>query len=635
MRSTRPKGGRSLQRDMLVIGAIGGASLIAVLALFIWLTLGMRTELNRASDSFTEEQRIADRLLEAVTRQLVAASFYARYPNESNMQEFRAAGDTAYLQIRRYLGRSLTAAQRRQLENVKEQHQQLEVAATESFAMSRLGHAVEAGRAAENMIRHSATLQSTLHAFLAMRERDLGQLRDRQELTFFYLYGAAGLIGIAVAAAGALLLNFLYRRISRPLLELTDAAARVGGGDLAVRVDLNSLDEFAGVAASFNRMTEQLSIAREELIQTEKLSAMGRMMAGLAHELNNPLASVLGYSELIYERLDSEQHPEDRKLRDELVHPLVEQAVRARALVREFLRFSRLPGSTLDAVSVREALQVIHRLRAFSFEQAGLKMMIKPGPDAWVKAEQVKLQQIIINIVNNALDAMAPHGRGTLTIGLAIEDEHVVMQFDDTGPGLESAEHVFEPFFTTKPVGAGTGMGLALVHQFITEAGGTVRAENLPRGGARFSVRLLRAAPEVKLEMSAPVVTPAANIQASPRILIVEDEAPLRAMQERFLKRLDANVLLAAGVEEAKTIVSSNPVDLIISDVKMPGLSGVDFYRWIETERPALVDRFLFVTGDVADAIIADLAAQRPDRVVHKPFTLQEYLERVTSLLAA
>lgn len=659
MRPLRNVRHRSLRGRVLLAAAISASLLILGFAVFVRLSVGMRNELAAATDAFSEEQAIADEMLRAVTRQLVAGSYFARRQNEASMAEFRTAGDLAYGQIRLYLFRVLSPDQRLQLEAVKEQQERLEVAATEAFGLFARRHEAEAEQAADRMVAHGLSLQAALDEFLAMRERDLVALRGRQASTFRYVYAGAGGFALLLVLGSLYLASLLNRRISTPLAELIDATGRIGTGDLRARVNTSHDDEFVTVAEGFNRMTERLADTKldledrntrlqaaleslramqEEIIQTEKLSAMGRMMAGLAHELNNPLASVLGHAEMLGAHLDGPERLDRAAIRRECLQPLLGEAIRARALVRDFLQLARDPDEGLRRVRLRDALDVVVRLRAYAFEQAGLRLRVEGGAEAWVRGQPQRLEQAFLNIANNALDAMKQRAGGLLSIGVQVGPESTVIRFEDDGPGFDHLDRVLEPFFTTKPVGEGTGLGLALVRQFMEEFGGSVQVENRQEGGARVVLSLRnaeaeRAPPVCELR---PEVPESVSGISQARILVVEDEEPLRVLQKRFLSRLGAHVVTVASVEEAQRVVREVELDLIVSDVRLPGgQSGIDLYRWITAERPRLRARFLFVTGDIADPELATLIQDRADRVLHKPFLRAEYLKRVTSLLAS
>jgi C4-dicarboxylate-specific signal transduction histidine kinase len=654
------RGGQdSLRHRIIGAAVVAGLVLMGAFAVLLVLSSGMRNDLGRATDAFIEEQDVADELLRAVSRQLVAASFFGHLQDPTLMEEFRAAGDEVYDGIRRYLGGTMTPAQRFQLESVKEQHERMEVAAAEASGQFLHGHDAEGHRYADAMIAHSRLLQLELDTFLGMREQDLVALRERQAATFGYVYLAAGALAILLITGFIITASFLNRRIRAPLEALMNATTRIASGDLQSRVQSRYNDEFAAVAENFNNMTgrlaetnleieqrnaqlqtavDTLKAMQAELIQTEKLSAMGRLMAGLAHELNNPLASVLGYAELLDKQLDGpESNDEDRaEVRAALVQPLLEQAIRARALVLDFLQYARQDHAGLSGVRLHDALDVIIRLRAYAFRQAGLGIHLDEDAEACVSAKPQRLEQIFLNLTNNAFDAMEPRGHGTLHVSSRTNNDFVTVCFEDDGPGFEFPDRIFEPFFTTKPVGAGTGLGLMIVHQFMEEFGGSVRAENRPEGGVRITLRFHAAAADAVIDAGVVTRVAPTDLIRDARILVVEDEAPLRQLQNRLLERLGATVTLATDAHEAQRLVDSNVFDLIVSDVRMPGtLSGVDLFRWIEKARPHLANRFLLVTGDVTSEDIAEFAQYHGDRVLNKPFMMQDYVDTVNRVLAS
>lgn len=471
----------------------------------------------------------------------------------------------------------------------------------------------------------------------------------------------------------------------------------------------------------------------EDVVQSEKLQAMGSMLAGLAHELNNPLASVLGYSELLRERILAGPPEQADELR-EMVDPLVAEAMRARELIRSLLQFSRTSMPVLAAVNVAQALNVVVSLRSYTFTQAGLVLDVNVPDDLWVVAEQQKLQQVFLNIINNALDAMTEEGGTGLAITGRTVANGIEIVFEDDGPGFENPRRVFDPFYTTKPVGTGTGLGLTLVHRFQGEFGGSVAVRNRPDRGATVTLRYRvgSAAPEVqdpeegpvqaepfslaplpvpgarveqdaerdgdqlpsdpasdvdreaitaageagdreesgavspdavqggldeppqpRPERGAAVATPASPTEAPVqpdrpqesvsgdddtegrryRILVVEDEAPLRKLQSRILSGLNAEVILASAGLEAREILESEHIDAVVSDVKMPGaMNGADLFNWVCDNRPDLLSRFLFVTGDLHEPRLAELLRQSPERFITKPFQIADYTTRIRRL---
>ncbi len=652
----------SLQRRVESVGAITALLLLVGITGLLALSGLARSRLTEGTGAFLQEQRIADRITRGVTRQLALASGFPVTSGFATRQGFLDAGEEVHGQIRQYLFRDLSSAERLQLEEMREAHQHFEVVAVQAAELFARGAEADAGAALQEMRGLASEFLDALDRFLATREADLVGLQQGQDRVFRLLLAGGGALALGVLLGSTFLAWELHRRVTHPLGELSRATERVAEGEMDARVRTVDEDEFRAVAESFNRMAESLQRREDELrqamaevrstqadlIQAEKLGAIGRMSAGFAHELNNPLTSVLGYTQLLEDRIDTEPAPTPSEIR-ELLEPLAVEASRARGLVRNFLQVSRRPDTNLGAVPLRSAMEVVASLRQYAFRQAGLDLEVGEVPDVHVWAEPQMLQGIFLNLVNNAFDALRPAGAGTLTIrGEVVPtdggSQELELVFEDDGPGLSHPDRVFEPFFTTKPVGEGTGLGLALVHQFVTAFGGRVRAENRPNGGARFVLRLAVVDPSADMAQpavdvpalassAAPGDRPEGN-GAGPTILVVEDEAHLRTLQARILRRRGAEVLLAADVREARALLDAHEVDAIVSDVKMPGETGVDLYRWLGETRPRLTRRFLFVTGDATAAGLEEVVAESPDLLLKKPFRIDEYLARVEGILS-
>lgn len=374
-----------------------------------------------------------------------------------------------------------------------------------------------------------------------------------------------------------------------------------------------------------------------QLLQAEKMSALGRMTAGIAHELNNPLASVLGFGQLLHQRVASGDLPPADLLLADYLDPILTEAERARRVVRAFLRLSRRSEAKLEPLHLPGALEAVAEVRRRAFEVAGLRLSVEEVPDCWVRADEEMLHGTFLNIVNNARDAMKLQGHGTLHISARLDGEQVHVVLEDDGPGLPDPDQVFEPFYTTKPVGEGVGLGLALVQRFVAEMGGGISAENRAEGGARFEISLRLSPPREArdAEPTARRAGPAEAVAVAGRtILVVDDEEQLRVLQGRLLRRMDARVVVASSAAEARALLESEAVDAVVCDVKMPGESGPEFYRWLAGAHPELAERFLFVTGVVdADEVMA-VTKGRTDLCLWKPFGVDEYAKRIQALFA-
>ena len=279
--------------------------------------------------------------------------------------------------------------------------------------------------------------------------------------------------------AGAVSL-YIGRSIARPLAQLQEGAALLAAGRLDTRIEVDTPDEFGALARQFNAMTASLEEHQDRLVQSEKLAGIGRLAAGVAHEINNPLAVILGYARLLQKRAEG-------PLRDEL-EIIEDEAIRARDIVEGLLDLSRPLPAGRERVDLREVCdEVVGRLQeATALEVAALRVDgtgSAPGIPA-------KLRQVLANLVRNASEAAGPGGR--VSVRVTEEPGQVRVEVEDTGPGIDeaAATRLFEPFYTTKD--RGTGLGLAVSRAIARAHGGDVTGETLAGGGARFTLRLPR-----------------------------------------------------------------------------------------------------------------------------------------------
>lgn len=657
---------RSLRRLVL-----GGATLFAVTAIgslvaLLMLVVSMRSSLERQTTALLSEQRIADRIVTSVYGQLFAAYQYLQEPRPAELEEFRWQGQRVYGELRKYLFHELPVEARLGVEQIKELHEALEVAAQRAFDHAARGDVLESKAVVTELQQHAARLEKAVDAFIRIREQQRNALLEQQSERLRGLV-TASLVAAVLLLLGALgFATLLRRRVLQPLHALSGVTERLGEGELDARIPEQADEEFRTVATSFNAMAERVQEAREEiesqneelkqmldqlqqtqqeLVQHEKLSALGGMLAGLAHELNNPLAGVLGMSEALSQELAAANDPAIRVLEGELVQPLLRDALRARGLVRNLLQFSRRSAFILEPVGVADAVAVAGGLCSYAFRQAGKSLVVEVAPELTVLAERQQLEHAILNLAGNALDAMIQDGGERLVVRAEAEgDEWVSLAFEDEGPGFHAPERAFDPFYTTKPVGAGTGLGLTLVHRFVEAFGGTVQAANRPEGGAMVTLRLRRTSPVEAAAATSPTpaspalplpTEPPALDRGSPRVLVVDDEPSVREIQRRMLHRLGAEVLLASSGTEARDILTREAVDVVISDVRMPGeMDGVDLFRWVRRERQELASRFLFVTGDLHDTP-EEVTSLPAERLLEKPFDRTEYLARLRPMLMA
>lgn len=667
---TTPRAARgSLRRGIFAL--TGGIAVVAVAitALLLVRYDQTRRELAEATRRWVLEVRIADDVVQGVLRQFAIA---ATDPlgEATSLTTFEDAGQDVVDGMRRYLFEDLRMEQRLQIERVREAHQQMEVQAIRAAELRRRGETEAAEEARRLTVRYTLELLDELDAFLMMREDDLGDLAARNERASTMIV-LTGLLLAAALFGGALLFGgFLHRRVTGPLSDLTDATRRIMEGDLEARVPTGYDSEIDALAVGFNRMAErvaegqrdrerrneelstaleQLRLAQDELIQSEKLSAMGRMTAGVAHELNNPLATVLGNAELLTERLGEGGDIDAREVREAYLTPLITEAMRARSLVKSMLQFARGARTEVEAVGLRRVIDLAVSLRRHAFTQAGVDLHVGEIPDVSVVAEEERMQAVVLNLVNNALDAMAPARSGCLRIHGSVQDGVAEIRFEDDGPGLAEPARVFEPFYTTKEPGAGIGLGLALAERFMSGFGGSIQADSRPGGGTVFRLRfnVAEVPEEPGLE---PPAEEGQEVRPQPPdasggkpdrgggavqlVLVVEDEAHLRKLHERVLKRLGVAAHVAESAAQARAFLEEHTYAAVLCDVRMPDESGGEFYEHLKEEHPRLAERFLFVTGDISTPELGDMADRHPEMFLFKPFTVDEYAERVAYLLA-
>lgn len=377
------------------------------------------------------------------------------------------------------------------------------------------------------------------------------------------------------------------------------------------------------VVAAYVDLTEkraadaELERQREALLQSEKMSALGSLLASVAHELNNPLSVVVGQAVLLQEQTAGSAEAE----RAAKIRAAADRCAR---IVRTFLAMARSKPPERRQVGLRDAIQAALDLAAYGLRATGIRLQLEIDdqlPPIWVDADQ--LHQVLTNLVINAKQAlqMVEHER-RLVIRAQRDDEHglVRLEVEDSGPGIDPALHgrVFEPFFTTKPQGVGTGIGLSVSRRIVTAHGGSIEVTPGTLGGARFTVRLPLGHPVAKEPPRSEEQRPSRTVRG--RALVVDDEPDLADLLAEILAQDGFEVEVADGGRSALDRLAGRDYDLVISDLRMPDMDGPALYRVLERDRPELAARMLFVTGDTLspDASAFIEAVGRP--VIEKPF---------------
>lgn len=381
----------------------------------------------------------------------------------------------------------------------------------------------------------------------------------------------------------------------------------------------------------------QLHAQRDELIrirdiahQNEKLSAMGGLLAGVAHELNNPLSVVVGHALMLQEDITD---PNLRAPLDKISH----SAERCARIVKTFLAIARQKPMTLVPASMNEIVMTALDVCGHSLRQAGVTLQIdlaETMPELQVDEDQIA--QVLINIMTNAEHALKDVPNAEIHISTRIDSSTGMIStvLADNGPGVpkEIRARIFEPFFTSKPVGEGTGLGLSISHRIASAHGGSLELTQSPSGGACFTVSLPRVAaattaiaPDQALRVAA---------QETPMsVLLVEDEKDVADMITRILRGKNISVThCGSGDDALATLTRGQQFDVIVSDLKMQGLSGIDMMLEIDAQWPAYRDRSCFVTGDSMGNAVSQYKSLSNRPILEKPFTPPELVDLVISL---
>ena len=385
----------------------------------------------------------------------------------------------------------------------------------------------------------------------------------------------------------------------------------------------------------FLREITERARLEQQLRQAEKLSALGQMISGVAHELNNPLAVVRGYLELILTHHDLQ--PQTRTDLEKAAR----ESERAAKLVRNFLSFAREGPVHRKKINFNELIQRVAELRKADFNRAGVELALDlaPGlPDVLANPDQI--QQVLINLIDNALHAVAGMPkRGKLKIRTQQKDEHAHIAVEDSGPGVpaELETKIFEPFFTTKPVGTGTGLGLSIAHSIMTEHKGRIFSHRSSLGGACFVLEFPLTEPDTETlpaEESGFFSKPAAPPKHFGNILVLDDEKALAEMLGEMLDILGHKTLLSHSAGRALELIETHSFDVIISDFRMPGLDGRQFYELAKQKQPELAQRIIFLTGDVVNEETQAFIRSTGNPHLEKPFNLTKIRQAVDEVLA-
>jgi len=391
----------------------------------------------------------------------------------------------------------------------------------------------------------------------------------------------------------------------------------------------------------------ELQFIKERILNIEKMASLGKMFISMANELNNLLSGIMGYAQLLRD------HSECPGVLKHDLETIFQQSQRTNIIIKGLLAFSHLQKIERELLNVHEILEYVIGLKKhyMSFDDILLMVDFAPNiPEIMGNADS--LQHIFINIMNNAHQALKSH-RGTRKVAIRTRFKKDTIQiiFQDTGPGVapELKERLFEPFFSTWGEKESLGLGLATSYGIVLEHGGNMYYDDNPEGGAVFVVELpLRK--EIARNISRSAIlqkddsrksirakegpqTKAESQQARKRILLVDDEDSILYMLSETLKSEGFDVDSTTDGQKALELLETEEYDIIVTDVKMPGVSGIHLYWYIEKKKQELMDRVVFITGDIIDSTTRSFLKSVDNPYLTKPFDMKKFITIIHSIL--
>ena len=456
---------------------------------------------------------------------------------------------------------------------------------------------------------------------------------------------------LVVSSLGALALLWISRRMARrhlwePVAQIGQMVRQIRAGNLDVRAEIPRSVELGPLVDSFVHMAEELRAARqalEEKVQTQskeldtaqrklleaaKLAAIGQLVSGVAHEVNNPLTSILGFAEVVLGNpsLDAATRRQLRIVRDE--------ALRVKNVVANLSSFARRAPQQTMRINLQKVLDRVVELRGHQLAANGIQLRWEaPGQAVWVEGDPDQLLQVLFNLLQNAEQAIqAGGGPGDIRLGCHGEAGKARITVQDTGVGMkrEVMERMFEPYFTTQPSGQASGLGLSIAHGIVAQHGGTITAESREDEGSVFTV-LLPAASAAGDPALPNHVPSGASAPGRGRALLIDDEESILELLRSALEKRGWQTVALKDTARFESVVKETDFDLIFCDLKMPGRNGLELWRVLEEVRPDLAGQFVLMTGNLAgaDAETYDLSRVT---VLRKPFSLAQLDETITTI---
>lgn len=382
-----------------------------------------------------------------------------------------------------------------------------------------------------------------------------------------------------------------------------------------------------GLAHIIRNIEKEIELQRQ-LIQSEKLSTMGQLVSGVAHELNNPLTGIIGFSELLMLEADKNIYKDLKRIQEE--------AARARRIVQNLLSFARMHKPEKTKIDINSIIKNVLELKSYEMRVDNIEIKCNLDINLPVTmGDPHQLQQVFLNIINNAHQAMTLSSRsGTMNIKTCKKETGIIIEFGDTGPGIsrENLTKIFDPFFTTKEVGKGTGLGLSLSYGIIKDHGGTIQTVSEEGKGAVFTITL----PIIENN----IVFPVSNVSRLHQnikdfdILVIDDEDTVLQLFDETLTREGNRVEIARDGQSALEKISNKGYfDIIICDIKMPTMNGSELFQLLKEQKPELAENFIFMSGAINKFENLNFFNPEVNPFLEKPFSINEVLKAISKLM--
>jgi PAS domain S-box-containing protein len=497
------------------------------------------------------------------------------------------------------------------------------------FILDKEGRFLSGNRQAEHMSGYTAATLQSHHFWEIVVPEDVPAAKAK----FFQgLKGGTDIASIRIKSADG---RILLAKINSSVIEEDGdvkglmCIARDATEEAERELEFKQLHESV---VETNRKLEdsmaKLKSAQAKLIQTEKLSAMGDLISGIAHEINNPLTGIMGYSQLLLEETMDDKYRKN-------LEKINQSALRCKQIIQNLLRFSRNHQQQKQNVDIHAVMNSVFELKRYQLQldRIALELEFDEGVPP-VVGDYYQIQQVILNVINNAHQALLSQTDSRLIKVKTATDlvsRQLRISIADNGSGIKQdlLPKIFDPFFTTKETGAGTGLGLSVAYGIMKEHGGQISVQSIPMEGATFYLDF--PIPDSVVSGKGKGEKPHKPLEKS-RILVIDDEEVILDLLTDILTQMDRHVERAHNGAEALEKINTAMFDVIICDLKMPGMDGKTFYRKVKESSPELARKIIFSTGDTLSEDFRTFCAEIDRKVVEKPFLLEDLKKAIEAL---